>query len=92
MTTGYRFRFTRNSEKDFASLPKALQKRIYKKLQYWEVLKDPLALSKKLEGLSNCYRFRVGDYRIIVSPENENELIILIILKIAHRKSVYESF
>lgn len=92
MTTRYRFRFTRNAEKDFASLPKGLQSRIYKKLQYWEGLKDPMSLSKKLEGLSNCYRFRVGDYRIIVSPENENELIILIILKIAHRKSVYESF
>lgn len=89
--TKYQFKFTQNSEKDFANLPKALQKRIYKKLQSWEVLKDPISLSKKLEGLSNCYRFRVGDYRIIVSPENENELIILVILKIAHRKSVYDS-
>lgn len=89
--TQYQFKFTQNSEKDFASLPKALQKRIYKKLQYWEMLKDPMTLSKKLEGLSNCYRFRVGDYRIIVSPENENLLIILVILKIAHRKSVYDS-
>lgn len=86
----YAFKFSRKAEEDLCSLPKQLQKRIFNKLEYFEKLDDPLVLAKKLEGTSNKYRFRVGDYRIIVSKLDENTLIVLLILKIAHRKSVYE--
>lgn len=34
------------------------------------------------------YRIRVGDYRVIYTIENE--LITIFIMKIAHRKDVYE--
>ena len=34
------------------------------------------------------YRIRVGDYRVIYSIENEQ--ITIFILKVAHRKDVYE--
>ncbi len=42
---------------------------------------------KRLVGME-CYRFRVGDYRIIFDLE-KNELKILV-LQVAHRKNVYD--
>lgn len=43
---------------------------------------------KKLTGCDNLYRLRVGDYRVIYQIRNL-ELIILV-LKIGHRKDVYK--
>lgn len=87
---GYVFKFSKKADEDFGSLSKQLRKRIFIKLEHFEKLDEPLSLAKKLEGTNNKYRFRVGDYRIIVSKLDENTLIILLILKIAHRKNVYE--
>jgi len=43
---------------------------------------------KKLKGENNLYQIRVGNYRIVYEIE-ENRLIILV-LKIAHRKDIYQ--
>ncbi|MDQ6756349.1 MAG: type II toxin-antitoxin system RelE/ParE family toxin [Bacteroidota bacterium] len=42
---------------------------------------------KKLKGFKNLYRIRVGNYRIIYSVQHD--ILIIEILKIAHRKDVY---
>ena len=42
---------------------------------------------KKLKGFKNLYRIRSGNYRIIYSVEHE--VLIIEILKIAHRKDAY---
>ena len=42
---------------------------------------------KKLKGFKNLYRIRVGNYRIIYSVQHD--ILIIEILKIAHRKNVY---
>ncbi len=52
---------------------------------------NPCALpnAKKMQGYAgNCWRWKVGDYRII-GKVNNAELVIEII-KIAHRKEVYK--
>lgn len=85
----YQFQFSPNGERNFTNLPKSLQKRILKKLEYFKNLENPLFLAKKLEGMNELYRFRVGDYRIIVKLKGKNIITILLILKIAHRKEVY---
>ncbi len=44
-----------------------------------ETLDDPRLLGKPLKGdLSNLWRYRVGDYRLICDI-NENELIVLVV-------------
>ncbi len=43
--------------------------------------------SLKLKGISNFYRIRIGDYRIIYSIQNE--MLTIEIIKIGHRKEVY---
>jgi mRNA interferase RelE/StbE len=43
---------------------------------------------KKLVGLENTYRIRIGDFRIIYSVESQR--LIIMIITIAHRKDVYK--
>jgi mRNA-degrading endonuclease RelE of RelBE toxin-antitoxin system len=86
----FQFQFSSYGEKDFSSFARSLQKRILSKLEYFEKSGDPLLFAKKLTGLDNKYRFCVGDYRIIVSKQDSKTLIILLILKIGHRRKVYE--
>lgn len=52
-------------------------------------LDNPKAIAKKLVGSNNkdLWRYRVGDYRVVIKFE-DNELIILVI-EIDHRKNIY---
>lgn len=43
---------------------------------------------KKLQGVSNLYRVRVGDYCICY--EIDDALLIIILVVVAHRKDVYD--
>ena len=65
-------------------LESILVQRIIKKVE--ELSDDPFSKDiKRLKG-SNDFRLRVGDYRIIFSIEKD----LITILKVGHRKSVYE--
>ncbi len=90
MKKSYKLQFSRNGEKDFSSLEKNLQKRIINKLGFFENSGDPLSFAKKLQGLDDKFSFRIGDYRVIVSPDDKNVLVVLVVLKIGHRREVYE--
>ncbi len=49
---------------------------------------DPRPLGcLKLRGDENVYRIRVGDYRILY--EVQDEVLLILVLKIAHRSDVY---
>jgi mRNA interferase RelE/StbE len=54
-------------------------------------LEDPRSIGKPLKGpqFGEFWRYRVGDYRIIVRIE-DNVLLILV-LRIANRKNVYKT-
>lgn len=90
MKKPFKFQFTPSAEGQFAVLPKVLQKRIFYKLTFFEKSPNPFAYAKKLKGPENIYRFRIGDYRIIVTPQDRHTFVILLILKIGHRREVYE--
>lgn len=90
MKKSYQFQFSRKAELEFTALEKSFQKRIFEKLSFFEHSGNPLSFAKKLRGMDRFYRFRVGDYRIIVTPKDEKTFIILLILKIGHRREVYE--
>ncbi len=81
--------YKKSVEKDLRKLPKSVLKQIVRKIQ--TLAKNPLQNSSvKLRGATNLYRIRHTDYRIIYSFNND-ELVILVI-KIAHRKDVYKGF
>lgn len=88
--TRYQFLLDDAAKREFEALPHLLQKRIFAKLRFFEASKSPLSFAKKLHGYENIYRFRIGDYRLLVTPKNKGVLVILLILKIGHRREVYE--
>lgn len=87
----YKMIYKDSALEDLDNLEKSIAKRIVKKLDYYLKLKDPLKQSKKLKGFKvDTYRFRVGDYRVIFRiDEKTKKLVILVVLKIAHRKEIY---
>lgn len=79
-------KFTPHGEKDLAKLPKDLQTRIIKKMQFFSSQPNPLTFSKPLADLPPAtYRFRVGDYRIAFYIDQHT----IYIERIRHRRDVY---
>ncbi|MEA1920154.1 MAG: type II toxin-antitoxin system RelE/ParE family toxin [Campylobacterota bacterium] len=82
----YKLLFDDKVFKDLKKIDKSWQKKILESIK--NQLVDNPYIGKKLVGnLSSYYRYRVNDYRVIYEI-NENE-IVLIIIKIKHRKDVY---
>ena len=75
-----------SAEKAFGKLPNALQVKILEALEQLSVNPRPSGV-KKLKSAFNIYRIRVGEYRVIYSI-NDTVLIVTVV-KIAHRKDVY---
>lgn len=90
MSITYLFRFSPAANREFIRFDSALKERILKKIAFWQKLSNPLSHAKPLKGYPHYFRFRLGDYRIIVKPGAEGTLIILLVLKIAHRREVYD--
>ena len=82
----YRIGFKRSAAKAIRKIPKSDQKRIADKIDSLsENLPDPE--TTKLKGDNPFHRIRVGDYRIIY--EIHGDILLIVILKIGHRKEVY---
>jgi mRNA interferase RelE/StbE len=51
-------------------------------------LDDPRTIGGKLQGtLSEFWKYRVGDYRLICSLEDDR--LVVLLLRIGHRREVY---
>jgi mRNA interferase RelE/StbE len=81
----YEIIFTDTSRKQFKKLEKDIQERIIKALERIRI--RPEAHIKKLVG-DPGYRLRVGEYRIILDIEKEK--LIILVIKIGHRKNIYK--
>ncbi|ARN84312.1 type II toxin-antitoxin system RelE family toxin [Candidatus Nucleicultrix amoebiphila] len=81
--------FTTKSEKTFFKLEVKVQKQIQGYLRTKIATSmNPRRLGKPLSGkLSGFWRYRVGDYRLICSIQDD-ELIVLMVT-IGHRKDIY---
>lgn len=81
----YEIRFKRSVAKDLRSIPKQDVKRILKTID--ALATDPFAQGcKKLSG-QNYYRVRQGSFRVIY--EVLNDVLIIHIVRMAHRSSAY---
>jgi mRNA interferase RelE/StbE len=84
----YTVEFTRRSVKELNTFDSKIANKISHKIQILAKNPSNKALDiKKLKGLSNVYRMRVGNYRVIYEIEN-NKLIITVI-KIGIRGDIY---
>lgn len=90
----YKIVLTDSATKELRRLPTNMQDRIFEKIG--RLAEEPKPNGhKKLKSFDipgtdydQYYRIRVGDYRVIYTIEDEQ--VTIFILKIAHRKNVYE--
>jgi len=84
----YRIEFVKSARKEFERLPARTRTKTAEALDllsqnpYSELLRI-----KKLKGAENLYRIRLGDYRVVY--EIRNERLIVLVIKIGHRREVY---
>jgi mRNA interferase RelE/StbE len=87
----FRVLFQKSAFKEYEALPKSIRARVDQVLEILCI--NPLSEVlnfKKLRGKENHYRVRIGDYRLIYSPQNE--ALIVRVIRIGHRKDVYRHF
>jgi mRNA-degrading endonuclease RelE of RelBE toxin-antitoxin system len=87
----YKYLFTEQANQNLLRIEPLIKKRIRSKLDYFLNSNSPLGFAKKLKNETDIWRFRISDYRVVfkVDPKT-NSLVILIIIKIAHRKDIYD--
>ena len=86
----YTLLFARKAVKELSRIDKPHQIIIKGKLKV--LARNPEALKndiKPLKGtLKNLYRLRIGNYRVIYKKEDDK--LIILIIRIGHRKEIYE--
>lgn len=82
----YKVAFDKEAEKEFLRLDKSARELIAKKLL--DLQNGNFTGDKSLQGKhKGKYRKRAGDYRIIYL--REKELVLITIIRVAHRREVY---
>lgn len=85
----YEVVFKKSAVKELQALPQKMQQKVLDAVQLLSV--NPyteLLQIKKMKGADKLYRIRIQDYRVIYLIENH--VIKITIIKIGHRKDVYE--
>lgn len=84
----FKVQWHKDIRKDLAKLDKETARKIIARVSIY-LVHDPLKLGKALTGqFSGLYRYRYGDYRVLYVLDLEEEIIM--VLRIRHRKDVYE--
>ena len=81
----YKISVTDTAKKQLKKLDRQTAKRIDKKLH--EISDDPFLYVTKLVGLE-FYKLRVGNYRILMTIEQNN--LIIMVVEISHRRNAYK--
>lgn len=77
------------AEKQFAKLPKTIQKRLFAAFLILADNPRPYG-SLKLHGNADYYRVRVGDYRIVYTIDDQQ--LKVLVLTLGHRQDIYDKF
>ncbi len=72
------------------ALPLKTVERIVAKIESYRESDQPMKFAKALQGKHGFSRFRIGDYRAIFEVTPEGIISIIHIIKVAHRKDIYE--
>jgi mRNA interferase RelE/StbE len=74
------------AERQIKKLTTVVQERIIERLEELELDPRPLGV-KKLSGIDNLYRLRVGEYRIVY--EIQDAVLLVLVVAVAHRREIY---
>ncbi len=78
-----------SAERELAALPTKDRQRVDK--QICALAGDPRPVGMKaLKGHKSVYRIRAGKYRVIYQVRDE--LLIVLVVKVGHRRDVYRRF
>jgi mRNA interferase RelE/StbE len=82
----YTVELSNRAKRDLAALSAEVQTRIVKALRTLEANPQPPGVGK-LKGEDSAYRLRVGDYRVLY--EVHDKRLLVLVVKIGHRRDVY---
>jgi len=85
----YEIEYAKSVLKDIRKIAPTSLIRIQKSISQLKSNPYPIGV-KKLSGNENIYRIRIGVYRVIYSVQDHK--LVILILKIAHRKDVYSKY
>ena len=84
----YRLEFTKSARKEFEKLPDKIRLKTVEALQLLSQNPQTEWLQiKKIKGADYLYRFRVGEYRVVY--ECRDTVLLILVIKVGHRKEVY---
>ncbi len=85
----YRVELTASARKAIKQLPRDVQTRIAARLR--QLSANPRGQGcTKMRGHTSEYRTRVGDYRVRYLIQDD--LLVVIVIEVAHRKDIYRPF
>ena len=85
----YSIQWHEDAINDLRNINRQTQKKIIARVKNY-LSQDPLSLGKPLQGIfKGLCRYRYGSYRIIYAIDRRS--VVILILRIADRKDVYES-
>jgi len=85
----YNLEIAKSVEKDFRRISLDKHSLLFTAIESLASNPFPTSKYKKLKGISNSYRLRVGDYRILY--EVHNSLKVITVYRVRHRKDVYRN-
>jgi mRNA interferase RelE/StbE len=89
MNVVYQIEFDEKGKADFKSLDNSIRLKIKRYFEKIEIANNPKAFGKPLENnLSGYWRYKVGDYRVVV--EILDDRLIILVIAIGHRSKVYK--
>lgn len=83
----YSYEITPAAARQIAKLDRPVQERIAARLR--RLIREPHPQEAvKLAGKDGLYRVRVGDYRIVYRIQDE--ILLVVIIRVGHRSDVYD--
>jgi mRNA interferase RelE/StbE len=86
----WKVEFDRQGKKDLDKLDSTVRGRIFRFLyERLARLEDPRSIGEALKGseLGHLWKYRIGDYRIIASIEDQR--VCILVVRIGNRREVY---
>jgi mRNA interferase RelE/StbE len=78
--------FKTSADRQLRRLPEDAQRRIVAETETLALNPRPVGVAK-LAGGENLWRIRIGDYRVVY--EIHDDRLIVLVLRVAHRRDVY---
>ena len=88
MARRYSIRFVESAARSLKKLPVGPRVRIAARIEALADNPSPPG-TRKMAGEEHAYRIRIGDYRVVYDVLDD--AIIVLVLRIGHRKDVYRS-